>query len=47
MPDGGTDLLDIFLLSSLGPLAGFGVVAALEGWRRRSDYRRIRKHFQQ
>ena len=48
MPDSGPDLLDILLFSSLAILfVGFGFVAALEGWRRWSDDRRLRKHFQQ
>jgi hypothetical protein len=47
MPDGGTDLLDFLLISALAILlAGVGFVIALEGWRRWSDNRRIRKHFQ-
>jgi hypothetical protein len=48
MPDGGTDFLDSLLFSSLViMLAGMGFVAAVEGWRRWSDSRRITKHFQQ
>jgi hypothetical protein len=48
MPDSGNDSLDSLLFSSLViMLAGLGFVAALEGWRRWSDRRRITKHFQQ
>jgi hypothetical protein len=37
----------MLLLNSLAILvAGVGFVAALEGWRRWSENRRIRKHFQ-
>jgi hypothetical protein len=47
MPDGGTDLLDILLFTSLAILLTlFGFACAVEGWRRWSDNRRIRKHFQ-
>jgi hypothetical protein len=48
MPDGGTHFLDMLLLNSLAILvAGVGFIAALEGWRRWSESRRIRKHFRQ
>jgi hypothetical protein len=47
MPDGGTDWFDSLLLSSLAILfAGVVFAAALEGWRRWSESRRIRKHFE-
>jgi hypothetical protein len=46
MPEGGIDLLDTLLLAGLAILvAGFAFVSAVEGWRRWSDNRRIRKHF--
>jgi hypothetical protein len=48
MPDGGAGWLDLLLLNSLAILfAGVGFVAVLEGCRRWSEGRRIRKHFQQ
>ena len=48
MPDGGTVFLEMLLLNSLAILvAGVGFVAAVEGWRRWSDARRITKRFQQ
>jgi hypothetical protein len=47
MPTGGTVWLNALLLNSLTiVLAGIGFVAALEGWRRWSESRRIRKHFE-
>jgi hypothetical protein len=47
MSDGVTDLLVVLLFSTLAILfAGVGFVAASEGWRRWSENRRIRKHFQ-
>jgi hypothetical protein len=46
MPEGGIDLLDTLPLAGLAILvAGFAFVSAVEGWRRWSDNRRIRKHF--
>jgi hypothetical protein len=46
MPDGGIDLSDTLLLAGIVILfAGFAFVSAVEGWRRWSDNRRIRKHF--
>jgi hypothetical protein len=45
MPEGGTDWLDVFLLAGFATLfAGFAFVITVEGWRRWSDNRRIRKH---
>ena len=47
MSDGVTDLLDVLLFSTLAILlAGVGFVVAVEGWRRWSENRRIKKHFQ-
>jgi hypothetical protein len=43
---GGSDWLDTLLLAGLAILfAGFAFLSAVEGWRRWSDNRRIRKHF--
>jgi hypothetical protein len=47
MPDGGTDWFNSLLLNSLAILlAGVAFAAALEGWRRWSESRRIKKHFE-
>jgi hypothetical protein len=46
MPDSGTSWLDILLFSGLAILlAGFFFVSAVEGWRRWSEHRRLKKHF--
>jgi hypothetical protein len=45
MPEGGTNWFDILLFAGLAVLlGGFVIVSAVEGWRRWSDDRRIRKH---
>jgi hypothetical protein len=45
MPKGDMDWSDILLFTSIAiVVAAFGFVGALEGWRRWSDNRRIRKH---
>ena len=45
MPGGGTNWFDILLFAGLAVLlGGFVIVSAVEGWRRWSDDRRIRKH---
>jgi hypothetical protein len=44
MPE--TSWLDTLLLDSLAiVIAGFAFVSAVEGWRRWSEYRRLKKHF--
>jgi hypothetical protein len=46
MPDSGASWLDILLLSGLTILlVGFLFVSAVEGWRRWSEHRRLKKHF--
>ena len=46
MPEGGTDWLDTLLLGGLATLiGGFAFVSTIEGWRRWSEYRRLRRHF--
>ena len=46
MPEGGTDWLDTLLLGGLAILiGGFAFVSTIEGWRRWSEYRRLKKHF--
>jgi hypothetical protein len=46
MPWEGFDWLDSLLFGGLAILlVGFVFVSAVEGWRRWSDNRRIRKHF--
>ena len=45
MSKGGADWLDVVLFAGIViVLAAFGFVGALEGWRRWSNNRRIRKH---
>jgi hypothetical protein len=46
MPSGGsTDWVEILFFAGLATLlAGVAFIAVLEGWRRWSDNRRIRKH---
>ena len=46
MPEGGTDWLDTLLLGGLAILiGGFAFVSTIEGWRRWSEHRRLKKHF--
>jgi len=46
MPESGTGWLEILLLSGLAILlAGFLLLSAVEGWRHRSEHRRLRNHF--
>jgi hypothetical protein len=45
MPEGGTNWFDVLLFAGLAVLlGGFAIVSAVEGWRRWSYNRRIRKH---
>ena len=46
MPGGGTNWFDILLFAGLAVLlGGVAFVSAVEGWRRWSEHRRLKKHF--
>jgi len=44
MPQGGTDLVDIFLFTVVAVIGGIAIATAMHAWRSWSDHRRIEKH---